>query len=309
MADLFVTGVTGVVGRALAPELAFRGTEAATLVRDGDASLPPNIEVVPGDLGDAAPWTDALRGARTVLHLAAATGARDAAAFQRVNVDGTRTLLEACVEAGVSRFIFVSSIAAGFDDLDEYPYGASKRDAETLVRFSGLDHAIVRPTVVLGPGAPILERFVQLASLPWPVLPGSGDARIQPIDARDLARCLLDLADGPALDAETIEVGGPQVVTLEEFLRQVRRTLGKRESSVVHVPLGAVRAGLRAARSLTGGRFPLTPAQVAMFEQDGVADPHPFVDERRETFSDVMAALQWCFAESGTRTAARLPAP
>ncbi len=62
---------------------------------------------------------------------------------------------------------------------------------------------------------------------------------------------------------------------------------------MIRLPLAPVRLGLQAAAAVTGGRFPVAPAQLAMFGQDGVAQPHPFVDARRGGFHDVAAAIRW----------------
>ncbi len=293
MTDLFVTGITGLVGRAVAAELDARDASARALVRApavspgrADPRAPgPAIEPVPGDLERPDGLDSLLAGSRTVLHLAAATGPADPERQRRVNVDGTRNLLAACARAGVPRFIYVSSIAATFDRLDRYPYGASKREAERLVAESGLDYAIVRPTVVLGPGSPILNRFRQLAALPLPVLPGRGAARIQPIAAWDLARCLLDLASEAELGGRAIEIGGGEVVTLAEFLGRVRQALGRRAGTPIRIPIEPLRAALAVVGALTRGKAPVSAAQLAMFEQDGVAAEHPFVAARASAFS------------------------
>ncbi len=291
MSDLFVTGLSGLVGRAVATELEARRLGATVLLRAPASGLSDRFRVVQGDLETPEGFAPSLRGARAVLHIAALTGAASAEDFQRVNVEGTRALLEACTAAGVRRFVFVSSIAAGFENLDQYPYGASKREAEALVQSSGLDFVIARPTVVLGPGAAILERFEQLASLPVSPLPGSGNPRIQPIAAEDLASILVDLALADEPSDETIELGGREVVTLAGFLRAVRAAKGRRPAAVLRVPLSPIRVALTLAKSLTGGRFPVSPAQLAMFTQDGVAEPHPFVQDRRASLADLRSML------------------
>lgn len=292
MSDLFVTGISGLVGRAVAAELEARRLGATVLLRGSTSDLSGGFRVIAGDLETPQTFAPALKGVRAVLHIAALTGAASEEDFRRVNVEGTRALLAACSEEGIRRFVFVSSIAAGFDDLDRYPYGASKRDAEALVRDSGLDFVIVRPTVVLGPGSPILQRFAQLASLPVSPLPGSGDPRIQPIAAEDLASCLVDLALAEKPSGETIEIGGREVVTLADFLRAIRGARGRRPEAVVRLPLAPIQIGLALAQRLTAGRSPVSPAQLAMFSQDGVAEPHPFVQDRRTSFADLRTMLK-----------------
>ena len=100
-----------------------------------------------GDLSAPDVWTARLAGCETVLHLAAVTGKARTADFHAINAEGTRVLLERARAAGVSRFIFVSSIAAGFADQRHYPYAVSKVEAEQAVLASGLDVLHSEPRV------------------------------------------------------------------------------------------------------------------------------------------------------------------
>ena len=85
-----------------------------------------------------------------MVHLAAVTGRAAPADYRRVNVDGTRALLRACTAAKVRRFVHMSTIAAAYAEQRYYPYAKSKSEAEALVRDSGMDFSIIRPTLVLG---------------------------------------------------------------------------------------------------------------------------------------------------------------
>ena len=97
-----------------------------------------------------------------MVHLAALTGRAAPEEYKRVNVDGTSVLLQACKAAKVRRFLHVSTIAAGYPDQRYYPYATTKAQAESLVRESGLDLAIVRPTLVLGEKSPIWNTLVPI---------------------------------------------------------------------------------------------------------------------------------------------------
>ena len=113
---VLVTGASGFVGAAVARELVRRGTDVRVLLRT--ASNPRNLENLPvtravGDLQDRESLDRALRGCEALFHVAAdyRLWVPDAAAMYRVNVDGTRSVLEAAVQAGVKRIVYTSSVA------------------------------------------------------------------------------------------------------------------------------------------------------------------------------------------------------
>jgi nucleoside-diphosphate-sugar epimerase len=170
--QILVTGANGFVGAALCRKLVERGNSVRGLVRKtSDLSL---LEGVPieraiGAMDDPPSLADAMRGVEVVYHVAAAVSDWGPLAyFRRVNVEGTRNVLEAAVGNGVRRFVYVSSAAVhnfiGAQDMDErspqlptpFPYCQSKREAEALVleyhRQGKIAATIVRPGDVYGPG-------------------------------------------------------------------------------------------------------------------------------------------------------------
>ncbi len=225
----FVTGAAGFVGRHLCQRLRTAGHRVLGLVRRPDASLDEmGVEVIVGDLGNTGAWQDAVAGADYVVHCAAnasfASGSTEAA----INVEGTRHLLEAAQRAGASlqRFVLVSTIGAvdrppGDDctrPLDENSplapasaYGRSKRDAEQLVRQSGLPCCIVRPAMVVGRDMRLdshFSAFIRLAlrralfaRLAWP-----GEFSV--VDVDDLAAALEICAGHPDAAGRTFFCAG-----------------------------------------------------------------------------------------------------
>ncbi len=174
MADVLVTGGTGFIGGPLVRALVGRGEKVRVLLRPhsprgGLAGL--DYEEALGDLGDAASVARALAGIRDVFHLAAAVRLDPFAEekLRRVNVEGTRTVARAAREAGVQRFVHVSSSAAvgqgslaqpsdeehPFDASELGPYFRTKRAAEEALREEvgrGLAAVIVNPSNVVGRG-------------------------------------------------------------------------------------------------------------------------------------------------------------
>jgi NADH dehydrogenase len=275
MRSLFVTGATGFVGRHFVRSLNPAEFRITCLQRTRRASAPDDsgIRWVEGDLRQPESYTAALAQCDTVVHLAAVTGRANREDFLAVNADGTRALLTACARLDVRDVLLVSTIAVKYPDKRLYPYAESKEIAEAALRQSGLQFTIIRPTIVIGQGAPIWQRLADLASRRMIVLPGDGRARIQPIHVDDVVACLVGLLRRGAFARETYELGGPEVVPFEEFLRQIHRVRSGRDPAVIHLPLRPIVALLSLLERGLGATLPVTAGQLSAFAIDSTADP------------------------------------
>ena len=272
MGPLFVTGVSGYVGRHLLDLIETGQFEAVYCLVRESSTLPkrPRLEIVRGDLLDADSYLNALTHCESVLHLAAMTGKARPADYFRVNLEGTRALLDGCRRAGIRRFLYVSTIAAKFRDQSYYYYAQSKRQAETAVQASGTPYTIVRPTMIFGPEAPVLLSLTKLAKAPFIPVLGSGRTPVQPLFVDDLARCLLSILRG-TFENNVIELGGPQVIGIGELLRRVRRARGWGEGRTINLPAGIAISTLAFLEKLFFGLWPVTAGQLASFANDGTA--------------------------------------
>jgi len=186
-----VTGATGFVGQALVEEACRRGMALKALARREQAPC-EGVEWIRGDLADKRALRTLVEGAAAVLHIAGVVNTPDPLGFHLGNVTGTEALVEAAREAGVRRFVFVSSLAAREPELSRY--GQSKRHAEEVVRGSGLDWTIVRPPAIYGPrDREILELF---KAARWGIVPMPPSGRASIVHVHDLARLLLALVPG-----------------------------------------------------------------------------------------------------------------
>lgn len=276
--SVFVTGASGFVGRTLLPALVRGGHGVVALDRSGTlaAGASAGVSVHRGDLLAPDTYTEALRGCDLVVHLAAATGKASAAEHQRVNAGGTAALLDACRAAGVPRVLFVSSIAVTFEDQTGYHYAVAKAAAEQAVQRSGLRSVIVRPTMVFGAGSPVEAGLSKLALLPVVVVPGRGRVRVQPIHVDDLVACLVEIVERDLFDGRVVEVGGPDVVAIEDLLLAIRAARGGGPGRVLHVPLSLFRAPVLAAEwAGLAAVLPVTAGQLASFGNEGTAVASP----------------------------------
>ena len=275
---LFVTGGTGFVGRRFLPRLgsdAFHQVFCLTRSPERIADHDHRVTVVPGDLTSVVSYSEALASSGTVVHLAASVGSASPEAHLRTNLEGTRRLLEECRRLGVERFVYVSSVAAKFKNISDYPYAQSKRAAEAAVRESGLTYCIVRPTLIVGLGGAAWNRLQALARRPVILLPGSGAALSQPVYVEDFVGCLVSvLQDGSFWD-EAFDIGGPERITVETLVQAIHRHHSGRNGRVVHLPVGPI--------------LPLTDrvgkklGRLRFFLEDGVAEPNPLLERHRAT--------------------------
>jgi len=257
MTAIFVTGATGFLGREITKRL----------------SSPVCSR---GRLLDPQSYADDLRGCETVLHLAAVTGKQVPQEYFRVNRDGTACLLAEAQKAGVKRFIYISSIGAKFRD-SSYPYGQSKLEAEELVKASPLRWTIVRPTMIFGEGSAVLSGLSRLALLPVIPVFGDGNTRVQPVFVDDLAEALLSILEDNSLDSKTLEIGGPEVATIESLMQSIRWSKLGRKGKMVHLPLGPIAACLRLVEPVLRPLLPFTAGQLASFRHEGTADSDKWV--------------------------------
>jgi NADH dehydrogenase len=231
------------------------------------------IDTVEGGVNDVAAYAACLARCDTVVHLAAATGNADSRRFEEVNVQGTARLLDACRQGGVRNIVFLSTIAVTFSDKTRYYYAQSKQDAERLVRDSGLNFLIVRPTIVVGAGGKAWEGLRRLAALPCVVVFGDGRVLVQPIYVDDLVTIIGDMILTKRYHNDILDVGGPERVSMIEFLRRIHLAhSGKEPFGILKIPLGMLAAVLTLVETVVGPRGPLSVGQLASFKNDGCAD-------------------------------------
>ena len=252
---ILVTGATGTVGRALLPQLLERGEEVRVLVRDPRklGRLRVEVRIALGDLvelGDPRVIRQALRGAETVIHLAAAIRDQPHAPVEELNGLATARLLRAAERSGVDRFVFFSAIGA--TEFQRTRFFRAKALAERAVLDADLDDDRLRTLDRLRPRRPLGDDHAA---------PGAAAGRSRsPARARPrMSRsgpATSRTASSPSLangagGTRRLELAGPQRLTYDQIARLIAHASG-RDRPLMHVPLGLVHYGLAGLRRLVG---------------------------------------------------------
>ena len=264
---VLVTGATGFVGPAVANAIVDAGHEVRVLERKPGSWSKAGIrcqEAVQGDMADPDSLRRAAEGREVVVHLVAIRQGRPEQ-FQRIMVEGTRSLIDAARKGGAGRFVLMSALGTTEETKDLVPYYNAKWQQEEDLEASGLEYVTFRPSFVFGRDGGILPTFRKLARL-TPVTPitGSGEQRIQPIWIDDVAAHFAAAVDKPEAANRTFELGGPDVVSWNEFWERLKRALGVRRPSV-HVPMSFMRLNALVTERLPGN-IPLTRDLLKMLE-------------------------------------------
>ena len=254
---LLVTGGTGFIGSHLAESALRNGIEVNVLgltETDADRSNAERLDaaganVFSGSITDSALCNQALSGVTHVNHLAVAM--REAGVsdhyYRQVNLEGTRTLLDACHQAGVQRFIYCGTIGIyghSFDGVadEESPtcpgniYEETKLAAETLAieygREIGLETLSLRPADVYGPADQRLRKlFDAVAKGRFPLF-GHGAGRRHMVYVSDVVAAFEKAATADDVVGRAMIIAGPEVCTLAEFIELIRQAAGQRRFGV-----------------------------------------------------------------------------
>jgi NADH dehydrogenase len=284
---VLVTGGTGFVGPHVVHALADKGHDLKLLVRDSTRSRELPGRPVVGEMTNTVSLRSAVEDVEAVVHLVAIRQGREEQ-FKRVMEQGTRELVTAAKDAGVSCFVLMSALGTSEGTKDLVPYYHAKWEMEQAVKGSGLDHVIFRPSFVFGRDGGILPTFRKLAKL-TPVTPivGSGEQRIQPIWVDDVAAYFTAALDMAEATNRTFELGGPNAISWNEFWQRLKATLGMRRRPSLHVPVGLMRVNALLTERLPGN-IPLTRDLLTMLEHgDNVVSN----DEAVQTFQLPLVSL------------------
>lgn len=221
-------------------------------------------------LPEAEALRQSLVGVDVVINAVGILRGRGEQTFQALHDAGPRALFSACAAAGVRRVIQISALGAEEKAIAEYH--RSKFAADRHLMSLPLDWIVVRPSLVYGPGGTSARMFEQLAGLPVQPLPGGGHQRVQPLHVDELVEAVLRLAQAREPQRRVIAAVGPWPLTLRDFLRDLRRSMGFGKARTLRVPSFLVRWSAAIGDWLPGAM--LNRETLGMLERGNVGDPH-----------------------------------
>jgi NADH dehydrogenase len=259
-----------------------RGHEVAVLARDPRKTrnrYNRPVEPVAGDVLDRDGLAAATVGRDALVHLVGIIHEQGGQTFDRMHREAAENAVAAAERAGVRRYLHMS--AMGSSDGSPSEYGRTKAAGEKAVRASRLAWTIFRPSVIFGPGdgfVSLLATIVRKNPGFIPVI-GPGTTRFQPVSISDVARVFADALEKPETAEKSYEVGGPDVLTLNEIYREIAAAVGKYGKPLIHFPLwyGRLLASFfeRLARRGILEAPPLTRDQIRSLAVDNTGDIVP----------------------------------
>lgn len=274
---ILVVGGTGFVGTKVVHALRAAELPVRALARrpeKQDQLRTWGCEVVQGDMTDAESLKRAVEGCTTVIHLVALPPFADPGAIERVMIQGTRDLVEASKEAGVTRFILQSALGTE-EGREIAPYYNAKWEEEQAVKYSGIEHVIFRPSFIFGRDGGLLLQQIKVVRFS-PIVPVLSRHRMQPVWVEDVASLFTAAVTSDEAPNRTFDVGGPDRVTWAELHEQIRKTLGKRRVTF-QMPPGLLKAGATIGQILPPFRG--APAAIRMLDfGDNVGDVRPVTE-------------------------------
>jgi NADH dehydrogenase len=228
-----VTGVFGYTGKYIARRLVSLGKQVKTLTGRPNRPNPfgGTVSVALFNFDRPEELVKSLRGATTFYNTYWIRFPRGYLTYEKA-VANTKTLIAAAREAGVRRFVHISIVNAATES--SLPYFRGKGIIEQELISSGLSFAVIRPTVIFGPGDILINNIAWLLRrFPVFAVPGDGRYRLQPVFVEDVAALAVDA--GQREENMVIDAIGPEVFTFDELVKLIAEKIGGK-ARIVHAP-------------------------------------------------------------------------
>lgn len=299
---VLVTGAAGFVGNNIVNKLVEKNYSVRAVVRNPEKAKKrlnhssERIEIVRGDVTDRNVWENLMDGVDVVVHTVAISMEKGGQTYEDVNYQGTMNVVDAAVQAGVSRFINISQ--NGADASLPYPFLASKGKAQDYVaEQESLKWTALRPSAIFGAQDEFFNTFARLVKLTPLVFPliGGGKAEFQPVSILDVAEATVrSIGDDDTIGRELV-LGGPEVLCMGEIEKRVIETLGTRRL-MIPTPVALLRPVVFIMENTLAGSpvssslldllaVPNTVSDNALLTQFGMT-PIPFSGEHIEYLND-----------------------
>ena len=229
---VLVTGGAGFVGNNIIDALVKQGYAVRAVVRNPEKAekrlghFGDSIEIAQGDVTNRGVWADLMKGVDVVIHTVAIPMEKGGQTYEQVNYQGTINVVDAAIDAGVSRFINISQ--NGADSSLPYRFLAGKGKAQEYVASQeNLKWTAIRPSAIFGPQDEFFNTFARLVKLTPIVFPliGGGKAEFQPVSIFDVAEATVRCIKEDSTIGKELVLGGPEVLTMGEIEKRVIKAL------------------------------------------------------------------------------------
>jgi uncharacterized protein YbjT (DUF2867 family) len=269
---IFISGSSGFVGGHLVNDLLSRGRRVRCLVRSEKKEnllSARGAEVVRGDITSAETLRGVLGPDDFVVHLVGIIEEKGSATFRAVHVEGTSNLVDEARRARVKHFFYQSALGADKDSWSGYL--RTKAEAEEIVKRSGLNHTIFRPSLIIGPWDRFTKKLLDMIKLsPVIPVPGQGSAKFQPVYIKDWLRCINKVIDDPPAYLSTFDIGGPEHLTYKEIVEILAESSGSKKPTFI-IPMGLMKISALFLGAVLSSS-PVTLDQLRLLESDNICD-------------------------------------
>jgi uncharacterized protein YbjT (DUF2867 family) len=229
-----ITGAAGYVGSHITKSLVRENKAVRAIVHNRKRAEQEgrlaglDIEWAEADVTKPETLVRAFKDADIVIHTVAIAIEKGRLTYEEINYQGTANVLEAAKQNGIQRFINMSQLGA--DANLPYRFLASKGKAQEYIANSDMDWTAFRPSVIWGPEDEFANIFAQLVPLSPVIYPIVGDesSKFQPVWVEDVATCVTKSLEDPDTIRKEYELGGPEVLTLEEIERRTLKAINAR---------------------------------------------------------------------------------
>lgn len=297
---ILVTGGSGYLGSHIVRKLVGTGKQVRVMVYNSQRAQTEgrlrdlNVDWIEGDVTRPETLPPALEDVEVVVHTVAIAIEKGGRTYEAINYEGTVHMVDAALKAGVGRFINISQLGAA-PDLP-YRFLASKGQAQEYVARSSLNWTAFRPSVIWGPEDEFANTFARLVPITPIIFPLIGDeeSKFQPVWVEDVAASVLASLESDWTFQKEYELGGPEILTLEEIERRTLDAVGTRRT-LVRFPTSL----LKVIVTLMEKVFPAPPVTRSLLEllevenvtKDNaimrfVSDPKPFKSENARVYME-----------------------
>jgi nucleoside-diphosphate-sugar epimerase len=240
--NILVTGASSEMGSSLIRELLNNsGLKIRAMVHRSPVNI-HGCEIRPGDLKKSDLLVKALFGIDTVVHIAALTKSTRESDYFEVNVRGTQNLIDASLDCGVKKIIYISSAAAS---LHGGGYSRSKLEAEQRIIKSGMQWVILRPSEVYGQraGDSINQLIHWVQNYFFVPVIGVGSCKLSPVFIEDVVPAMALAIFNEELENKTIVLAGPEELTYDDLVDRIATYFGVKRFKL-YLPEGLIRLGI-----------------------------------------------------------------